>query len=195
MADYNANVAPFINEVFYVTAKAGQYPSGGYHSGVDIATTTNSNVYSICNGTVLDVGFQPNGYGNFIIIKDNNSNYAFLFGHLRDVPLKSVGDTIQLGEQFGVEGSTGHSTGIHLHVDMQDYVNNGNQWIYNPTDQSLWGTVYLPAPDYMGFPNEQGISVYYDGVPIPPTPSPTNFKKTKFKWVLYAKKLRNKRHK
>lgn len=74
---------------------------------------------------------------------------------------------------------------------MQNYIQNGNTWINNPNDSSLWGTVYLPATDYMGFPNELGISVYYDGEPLPPTPA-GEIKKSKFKWVLYAEKLRKK---
>lgn len=91
-----------------------------------------------------------------------------------------------------MNGTTGNSTGIHTHVEMQNYVQNGNTWINNPSDASLWGSVYLPATNYMGFPNTLGISVYYDGEPKPPTPS-SEVKKSKFKWVLYAKKLRNKR--
>lgn len=196
MADYNARVAPFINELFFVTAQAGVYPSGGYHSGLDISTGINSRLYSICNGTVVGKGWQENGYGNYIIIKDNESDYAFLFGHMRDPALVDIGDTIGIGEQFGVEGTTGNSTGIHTHVEMQNYIQNENKWIMNASNPDLWGSVYLPATDYMGFPNELGISVYYDGEPKPPPSPPTpsgEIKKSKFKWVLYAKKLRKKR--
>lgn len=109
MADYNARVAPLIDELFFVTAQAGVYPSGGYHSGVDISNGINSRLYSICDGTVIFAGQQKDtdgnliGYGNYIIIKDNNSDYAFLFAHMRDFPLKRTGDTILIGEQFGVE--------------------------------------------------------------------------------------------
>lgn len=157
MADYTARVAPFINTVFYVTAKAGVYPGGGYHSGLDISTgtgTKGSNLYSICDGTVINKGYQTNGYGNFIIIKDNNSDYAFLFGHMYAPSNKNICDTIRIGEQFGIEGATGNVTGLHTHVEMQNYVQNGNRWINSPNDSSLWGSVYLPATDYMGFPNE-----------------------------------------
>lgn len=106
MADYTASVAPFIDEVFFVTAEAGVYPSGGYHSGVDISTGINSRLYSICDGTVIFAGQQTNsegqliGYGNYIIIKDNNSDFAFLFAHMRDLPLKRTGETVTIGEQF-----------------------------------------------------------------------------------------------
>lgn len=190
MGDYNARIAPFIDELFFVTAKAGIYPSGGYHSGLDISTGINSRLYSICNGTVIGKGYQENGYGNYIIIKDNESDFAFLFGHMRDSALKEIGDNISIGEQFGVEGTTGNSTGIHVHIDMQNYVNNGNTWINNPSNSELWGTVYLPATDYMGFPNELGISVYYDGE-ITPILSKRN--KTNFKFYLYKNKFDKKR--
>lgn len=195
MADYTARVAPFINKTFYVTSQAGSYPDGTYHSGLDISTgtgTRGSNLYSICNGTIIQKAYNAGGYGNYIIIKDNNSNYAFLFAHMADPALKNVGDTISLGEQFGVEGATGNVTGLHTHIEMQDYVKNNNKWIMNPNDSSLWGSVYLPATDYMGFPNQLGISVIYDGTPVPPTPPTPTKKQHKFPWVLYAKKLRNK---
>lgn len=195
MADYQARVAPFINKVFYVTAQAGIYPSGGYHSGVDMSTgigDRGANLYSICNGIVLRVDYDENGYGNFIIIKDSESDFAFLFAHMYQRSNKNVGDTIQIGEQFGIEGATGNVTGLHVHVEMQNYVNNGNRWIYDSRNPSIWGTVYLDATQFMGFPNLLGISVEYDGQPIPPTPPPIRRKLTKFPWVLYAKKLRNK---
>ena len=111
---------------------------------------------------------------------------------MADPSLKNVVDTIKIGEQFGVEGATGNVTGLHTHVEMQNYVNNGNKWIFNSRDESLWNVVYFSPTDYMGFPNELGISVFYDGTYIPPIPVPTTKKqKSNFKWVLYARKLRN----
>lgn len=168
MADYTARILPFINKEAIVTAKAGVYPDQTYHSGVDLATPTNDILYSICNGTVVQKGYNAGGYGNYIIIKDNNSNYAFLFAHMKEPSNKNVGDNVAIGEQFGIEGATGNVTGIHVHIEMQDYVRNGNRWINDPYNESLWGSVYLPAPTYMGFPNELGISVIYYGVPPKP---------------------------
>ena len=195
MADYEARVAPFIEVTFYVTSQAGKYPDGSYHSGLDISTgtgTRGANLYSICNGTVIQKAYDADGYGNYIIIKDNESKWAFLFGHMADPALKNIGDTIKIGEQFGVEGATGNVTGLHTHVEMEDYVKNGNKWIYDANNPDAWGVVYYPATDYMGFPNELGISVIYHGTPLPPTPGTTT--KSKFKWVIYTRKLRNKRN-
>lgn len=193
MADYIAKVAPFINKEFYVSARAGQYPSGGYHSGCDLSTGTGTRgetLYSICNGTVIDKGYQANGYGNFIIIKDNDSEWAFLFGHMADPALLDIGDSIKIGQAFGIEGSTGNSTGLHVHIDMQNYIKNGNKWIYNARDPSLWEVVYFPAPIYMGFPNIQGIWVIYEGgyIPDPPEPFPTDTKN--WWWIRKNKKIR-----
>lgn len=187
MADYTARVLPFINKEAIVTAKAGVYPDGSYHSGLDLATGGNDILYSICNGTVIQKAYNKGGYGNYIIIKDNNSDYAFLFAHMKNASNKNIGDNISIGEQFGIEGATGNVTGIHVHIEMQNYVQNGNTWIYDAYNPALWGSVYLPATQYMGFPNELGISVVYHGY-VPPTPH--IFKTHKFKWVLYANKLR-----
>lgn len=67
---------------------------------------------------------------------------------------------------------------------MQDLSNRG--WIFG-ADLSE----YLNPADFMGFPNTAGISVIYNGTPKPPEPTPVG-RKSNFKWVLYAKKLRNK---
>ena len=193
MADYTARVAPFINKTFYVTSQAGTYPDGTYHSGLDISTgkgTRGANLYSICNGIVIKKEYNEGGYGNYIIIKDNESNYAFLFAHMKNASNKNIGDNVSLGEQFGIEGATGNVTGIHVHIEMQDYVKNSNKWIMKPNDSSLWGSVYLPATDYMGFPNQLGISVIYDGTPAPPTP--IRRKRKHFNFVLFKKKDLNK---
>ena len=97
------------------------------------------------------------------------------------------GDNVVYGTYVGIEGSTGYSTGIHLHVSSQDMTNK-NHWTFGLPISSL-----LNPTIYMGFPNQYGISVIYNGTPQPIPPSLLG-KKTKFKWVIYARKLRNKRN-
>lgn len=178
MADYNARIAPFINEVFYVTSVFGEQPRN--HKGLDISTGTNSPVFSTVDGIVVRSDVSTS-YGNIIIIKATNG-IGHLFAHLRDLPLKQVGDSVAVGEQLGVEGSTGQSTGIHLHYEMQD-ISNSN-WNYNAQLSE-----YLNPADFMGFPNVEGISVIYDGTPI----FPEEIKKRKFNWLFYkkARQIRN----
>lgn len=108
---------------------------------------------------------------------------------MREASPLSVGDRVSVGDYVGHEGTTGNSTGIHLHLEMQDLSNRG--WIFGG-DLSE----YLNPADFMGFPNEGGISVIYNGTPRPPEPPgpAINLKKNKFNWAIYSQKLRNKRH-
>lgn len=138
MADYNARVLPFINTVAYVTAKAGEYPGGGYHSGIDLATSGNDPLYAMCDSEIVEKGYQASGYGNYVVYKDLTSDYAFLYGHMRDPCAFNVGDRVALNQQIGIEGATGNVTGIHVHIEMQNYVQNGNQWIHRGQDPSAW---------------------------------------------------------
>lgn len=185
MAQYQARVAPFINEEFTVTSAQPYYPDGTIHGGFDISTGVNSNVYSMTGGRVLYSQFNTGGYGNMIIIQDQQSGVTLLYAHLRDLPLFPVGSVVLPQQQIGVEGSTGDSTGIHTHLEIQ-YLTPGDAW--------NWNVPKLERPhvaDFMGIPNTYGITAIYDGSPpVPPTPTETT-KRHKFNWVLYSKKIRN----
>lgn len=187
MADYNARIAPFIDITFYVTSVFGIQPSRT-HRGLDIATARSAGyvpMYSMCNGTVIRNRWDDS-YGNYLILKDNDSGIGFLFAHMNEPSPLQEGDSVVIGQYIGDEGTTGNSTGIHLHLEMQDI--SENSWEFNADIDK-----YINPAEWMGFPNTQGISVIYDGTPIePPTPS-FIIKKKKFPWVLYARKLRNKR--
>lgn len=197
MAVVNPNIAPFINVTFYITSKWWDVrvnPVTGQteiHRGLDIATGANDPVYSMLNGIVHSLGYSSSR-GNWIIIKDNNPNsttygYATLYMHLRDLPSYSTGDSVIVGQQVGIEGTTGQFTGIHLHVEMQDLNRWGDVWHSSYTQSD-----YLDPTQFMGIPNVEGTECYYNGTPVPPTPT-VNINKNKFKWVLYARNLRNKR--
>lgn len=135
----------------------------------------------MCNGTLITKEYEADGFGNYIIIKGDDGK-GFLYAHMADPSPLSVGDNVKIGDYVGWEGTTGSSTGIHLHLEMQDLSNRN--WIFG-ADLSQ----YLNPADFMRIPNEANISCIYNGTPTPPTPS---FKrKTKFKWVLYARKIRN----
>lgn len=180
MADYTARVAPFINEEFYVTSAQPYYPDGTVHGGFDISTGVNSPVYSMTAGTVLYSQFNLGGYGNMIIIQADDGT-TLLYAHFRDLPLKRVGDHVAFLEQIGIEGSTGDSTGIHTHLEIQ-YLNPGDSW--------NWNLDKLTRPhvaDFMGIPNVYGISAIYNGTP--PTPTPT--KKKNFNWAVFGRKIIN----
>lgn len=186
MADYEARIAPFINETFYVTSEWWELPRN--HRGLDIATPSNlGNVplYSMCNGTLVYKGWDEGGYGNYIIMKDTISGMGFLYGHMANPSPLNVGEHVNIGQYVGNEGTTGSSSGIHLHVEMQDI--STHEWIYQ-ADKSY----YINPAEFMGFPNKAGISIIYNGTPHPPEPPlPSMINRNKFKWVLYTR-IRNK---
>lgn len=189
------HIAPFINDVFVITSKwwnerinpvTGQVE---IHRGLDIATSGSKPVYSILDGIIHSKG-TDNSQGNWVVIYDNNPSsttygYATLFMHLAQPVTYSVGTTIQKGQYVADEGTTGQSTGIHLHVEMQDLNRWGGVWHWSYVQSD-----YLDPTAYMGIDNIEGTEWIYDGTPIPPTPTPT-IKRGKFPWVLYARKLRN----
>lgn len=175
MADYEARIAPFINETFYVTSEWWEQPRN--HRGLDIATPSslgNVPLYSMCDGTVVHKAYDADGYGNYLIMKDASTGMGFLYAHLSEPTPLSLGDTVQIGQQVGNEGTTGSSTGIHLHVEMQDI--STHDW-YFKADKSY----YTNPAEFMGFPNKEGISVIYYGTPLPPKPSKTTNSQKWFK--------------
>lgn len=179
MADYNAKVAPFINIIFYVTGRYGTQRPTHMHVGLDVATSTPQNLYSMFDGNVIEKG-TSNARGNYVVVKSNSSNYAFLYQHMESPTPVNIGDTVQNGQFLGIEGTTGEVTGLHLHLEMQ--ILNGRNWYFG-NDISY----YIDPATFMGIPNETGISVYYDGTPYnpePPQPIPTTSKN----WYKYKHK-------
>lgn len=185
MADYEARIAPFINTTFYVTSAWWELPRE--HRGLDISTGGNDPLYSMCNGTVRRSGWSNGGYGYMLIIEDNTTHMGFLYAHMQYAPVVLVGDQVITGQFVGYEGSTGDSTGNHLHLEMQDLTDH--DWVYGAPK-----SYYTNPAEWMGFPNVEGISVIYDGTPgpTPPPPTPIETTKKKFPWFLYSRKLRNK---
>ena len=177
------HIAPFINERFLITSPwwaerinpiTGQTE---IHRGLDIATSGSKPVYSMLDGIVHSLGYD-NSQGNWIIIKDDNSSsptfgYATLYMHLAQAPDVSQGGRVVKGQKGGDEGTTGSSTGIHLHVEMQDLNRWGNvwHWSYNKSD-------YLDPTAFMGIDNIEGTWWIYDGTPIEPS-------KNKNKWLKF----------
>lgn len=193
MAQQVRNIAPFINDVFTITSHWWYERIDPIthelkiHRGLDIATSGSKPVYSMLNGRILEMG-TDSSQGNYIVIVDDTVGsstygYATRYMHLASFNV-SQNDRIVVGQQVGMEGTTGHSTGIHLHVEMQDVSRFNWQWHWSYTKSD-----YLDPTVFMGIDNIDGTQWIYDGTPVPPTPTK---KEHKFPWVLYAKKIRNK---
>lgn len=101
---------------------AAYYAGNGYHLGVDLGTNGNqaTDVVSIADGVVYRVvkESQSGGWGNFVIVKHtlpNGKVFYSGYAHLKSMSVKE-GTTVSAGTKLGVMGSTGYSTGPHLHL-------------------------------------------------------------------------------
>ena len=182
MATQNVRILPFINTNARITSVFWEDRGGRPHRGVDLSASGNVPLYSMCNGKVILKAFDSDGYGNYIIMKDNLTGLGFLYAHL-DVVNVNQNDNVVIGQQVGTQGTTGSSTGNHLHLEMQDLTNRN--WIFggNRTD-------YINPASWIPYSEVIGDYLFYDGTPVPPTP--TSYKKKRFPFVLYANKLRQK---
>jgi murein DD-endopeptidase MepM/ murein hydrolase activator NlpD len=93
-----------------------QYPIW-YHMAFDIANNALPPVWASDAGTVVAAGWDATGYGNRIII-DHNNGYQTLYGHLSQIGV-AVGQAVSRGQTIGRMGSTGRSTGPHLHFEVR----------------------------------------------------------------------------
>lgn len=89
-----------------------------WHSGLDIGGTGGNldgqEADTIGSGTVTTVGYDPEGYGNYVII-DHGNGYRTLYGHLQKATVRQ-GQTVNAGQQIGVIGGTGNVEAPHLHL-------------------------------------------------------------------------------
>jgi len=86
-----------------------------FHSGIDVALPHGSQVLSTGTGTVVGSGWQP-GYGWCILVQ-HADGYSTLYAHLSRT-IASVGDRVAPGSLLGLSGSSGNSTGPHLHYEI-----------------------------------------------------------------------------
>lgn len=89
-----------------------------YHQAVDIASKDGPNILAAQGGTVVTAGWNAGGYGNYVIINHGNG-YITLYGHmLNNSIVVQPGQKVTQGQKLGVMGSTGRSTGTHLHFEV-----------------------------------------------------------------------------
>jgi len=109
-------------------SRSGFY-KGDFHGGVDIGAPTGTKIFAAKAGTVTEAKTGYNGgYGNYITIRHNDGTMS-RYGHASKLLVKT-GDKVAQGENIALVGSTGRSTGPHLHFEIRD--KNGNQMNNNP---------------------------------------------------------------
>ena len=91
------------------------------HAGTDFAAPGGTPIHAAASGYVQVAGWSSGGYGNYVIIyhgkMSDGNTYSTLYGHMRSVAT-SAGKYVQQGEIIGYVGSTGNSTGNHLHLEV-----------------------------------------------------------------------------
>lgn len=95
------------------------------HSGIDLTARQGTPVYSTADGVVRVAGRNPQGYGGYgvVVVVDHGFGFQTLYAHMSGVKVK-VGQKVKRGEQVGMVGSTGMSSGAHLHYEV---IQNGKK--------------------------------------------------------------------
>ncbi|HPR35790.1 MAG TPA: peptidoglycan DD-metalloendopeptidase family protein [Anaerolineaceae bacterium] len=103
---------------------------GPGHNGIDIGAGIGSGLFAADNGTVVYAGWLNGGYGNFVVI-DHGNDYSTWYEHLENIYV-NCGDNVVQGSVIGTAGSTGNSTGPHLHFEIRYNGLPVNPWKYLP---------------------------------------------------------------
>jgi len=106
---------PFGPSRFWFEPAFGSYPH--FHTGIDLVEPFGSPVYAADDGVVALVGKSSSGYGNYVVLA-HSGGLDTLYGHL-STSLVKVGQTVTQGQVVGLEGSTGNSTGPHVHFELR----------------------------------------------------------------------------
>ncbi len=121
------------------------YGTAKFHSGMDFSAQTGTDVYATGDGTVVRAGWET-GYGNTIII-NHGFGYNTWYAHLNTMAAK-VGQKVVRGEVIGTVGSTGKSTGPHLHYEVHvrgQVVNPVNYYFMDLTAEEYDRMIQLAA--------------------------------------------------
>jgi murein DD-endopeptidase MepM/ murein hydrolase activator NlpD len=107
---------------YIITSEFGNrlHPTLGYykfHTGVDIGASYGAKILAADDGTVITAGYNSGGYGNYVVISHGNG-LTTLYGHMSSYAV-SNGQNVSKGDVIGYVGSTGRSTGPHLHFEVR----------------------------------------------------------------------------
>lgn len=121
--------------------RVSQQYKGAAHQGVDLVGVDSKNLYTPVSGIVQVAGNNdPKGFGIYVRIREDNTGHIHYFGHMSCTTVR-VGDCVKIGQQIGVEGSTGRSTGSHCHWEIR---------------RTLQHSSFMDVCAFSGIPNSAG---------------------------------------
>lgn len=132
-SDFNGEFRnPYFDANYVVTSEFGMrvHPITGavkLHAGIDLVAFDNKTIRAIRDGVVVESIYHP-GWGNYVVVDHgliNNQRYYSLYAHMRSKGIDK-GKKVSAGDIIGVEGTTGGSTGTHLHLEIIQTEPNGN---------------------------------------------------------------------
>lgn len=118
-ANTSMSVADFLTTSLNgaITGKYGESRDNGNHGGIDIGANLGIPIKSPIDGQVTKIAYEPGGYGNYLQIRDSKGKYH-LFAHLNETPKLELGNKITAGQEIAKVGSSGLSSGPHLHYQI-----------------------------------------------------------------------------
>ena len=132
---------------FPISQGYGDHDTSAFHTGIDYACPIGTPVLASEAGTVVKAGWDNTGYGNCVIIQHPDGN-ATLYAHMTAPLMVSVGQKVKRSQLLGYSGSTGNSTGPHLHFEARRCWND-YQTHFDPMTLPLHSSidpVVPPAP-------------------------------------------------
>ncbi|MFE2526811.1 LysM peptidoglycan-binding domain-containing M23 family metallopeptidase [Streptomyces sp. NPDC059382] len=109
-------VAPVGGGISTQYRASGAMWSSGYHTGVDFIASSGTTVKAVGAGTVVSAGWGG-AYGNEVVIRHADGRYS-QYGHMSSLSV-STGQSVTPGQRIGLSGSTGNSSGPHLHFEIR----------------------------------------------------------------------------
>ena len=106
-----------------MTKLYGTLPPKGYtyatgkHGGIDLVGVEDKTIYAIAGGSVIRANFDPTGWGNYVVIRQEDGYYC-IYAHLAKISVK-LREKVDAGQEIGIEGATGNVTGSHLHLELR----------------------------------------------------------------------------
>lgn len=121
--------------------KKGNFWSSGYHKGIDLVGN-DTNIYCSCDGVVKTASYDKGGWGYYVRVEENKTKNIHIFCHMAKGSIRvKVGQKVSRETILGKMGSTGNSTGAHLHFQIEN--SNNDRTVLKPTT-------------WLGIPNKVG---------------------------------------